>query len=66
MFHHSIARNRYYFEVHTFIGQQIHKMSVEDWKCYMHNHGHHGEADTSISDIAKMKKKYDIAIQDHI
>ena len=26
MFHHFIARNKYYFDDHTFIGQQVNKV----------------------------------------
>ena len=66
MVHHSITRNRHYFNVHTSIGQQIDKISVEVWKLYRHNYGHHGKADTSISDIVEVKEMYDIAVQDYI
>ena len=39
MFHQFIARNRYHFNVHTFIGQQINSRSFEDWKLCRHNRG---------------------------
>ena len=29
MFHHFITRNRYYFDVHTFFGQNMNEMSLE-------------------------------------
>ena len=63
--HHSITSNRHYFNVHSSICQQIDKMSVEDWKLCRHNHGYHGKADTSITDIVEVKEMYDIAVQDH-
>ena len=50
MFHQFIAQNRHYFNVHTFIGQQISKRSLEDWKLSRHNHGHHAKTDSLISD----------------
>ena len=46
MFHHFIAQNMYYFNVHSFIGKQVNKRSLEDWKLYRHNHGHHSKADS--------------------
>ena len=33
MFHQFINQNKYYFDVHTFIGQQINTMSLEDGDC---------------------------------
>ena len=50
MFHQFIARNRYYFNIHTFIGQQINQGSFEDWKLCRHNHRHHIKYDSLISD----------------
>ena len=65
-FHQFIARNRYYFDVHTFIGQQINEVSFEDGKLCRLNHGFHGEEDTSISDIVEIKEMDNIAVQGHI
>ena len=48
MFHHFIAKNKYCFNIHTFIDQQINEQSLEDWKLSRHNHGHHDKADKSI------------------
>ena len=66
MFHQFIARNRYYFNVHIFIGQQINKRSFEDWKLCRHNHRHHGKYDSLIFDIVEMMEMYDIPIHDYI
>ena len=66
IFHQFIARNRYYFNLHTFIGQQINKRSFQDWKLCRHNHGHHGKDGSSISDIVEMMEMKDIPIQDYI
>ena len=65
MFHHFIARNRYYFDAHTFFGQHMNKMSLEAWKLCRHKHGHHNKADSSIADIVVMKKKDEIIVHDH-
>ena len=66
MFHKLIARDRYYFHVHTFIGQQVIKRSLQDLNLFRHNHGHHGKADSSISDIVVMEKKDEIVVHDYI
>ena len=66
MLHQFIARNRYYFNVHTFVGQQINKRLFEDWKLSRHNHGHHGEDDSLMSDFVEMMEMYDILIHDNI
>ena len=66
MFHHFIARNRYYFNVHIFIGQQINKRSLKDWKLYRHKRRHHCKADCLISDIVEMKEMNVIPIHDYI
>ena len=66
MLHYFIARNKYYFDVHTFIDQQINKRSLEDWKLCRHNHGHHDKADSSISETVIRKKKVEIAVHDCI
>ena len=66
IFHRFIVRNRYYFNVHTFSGQQIHKRSLENWKLCRHNNGHHGENDGSISDIVEMIEVNNVPIQDYI
>ena len=66
MFHQFIGQNRYYFNVHTFIDQQINKRSFEDWKLCRHNHGHHGKDDSLISDIVEIMEMKDILIQDYI
>ena len=66
MVHQFIARKRYYFDVHTFIGQQINKRSLKDWKLCRHNHGNHGKADSLISEFVKMMEMKDILIHDYI
>ena len=48
MFHQFIVRNRYYFNLLTFIDQQINKRSWQDWKLCRHLHGHCGKDDSSI------------------
>ena len=66
MFYKFIARNRYYFNVHTFIGEQINKRMLEDWKQCRHNHGHHCKVDSLIFNIVEMMELKDILIQDYI
>ena len=66
MFHQFIAQNRYYFNVHTDIGQQMNKRSLEDWKLCRHNHWQYGNAVSSISDIVEMKEMDDILINNYI
>ena len=51
MFHQFIVQNGHYFNIHTFIGQQINKRSLDGWKICSHNHGYYGKANSSISDI---------------
>ena len=66
MFHQFIARTRYYFNVHTFISEQIKKISLEDWTLCRHNHGYHGKADGSISDTVEMMEMKNIPSHDYI
>ena len=66
MFHQFIARNKYYFNVYTFIGQQINKRSFENWNTVQAQPGHHSKDDSLFFDIVEMKEMYDILIQDYI
>ena len=50
----------------TFIGQQINKRSMMDWKLCRQNHRHHGKADSLISHILEMKEMNDIPIHNYI
>ena len=52
-----IDTNRHYFAVHTFIDQQITKMSAEKWMICKYNHGYYGQSDTSVSDIVELKER---------
>ena len=63
MFHQFITKNKYYLNVNTFVGQQINKRSLGDWKLCRYNHGHHDNVDSLISVTVIMKKKDEI---DHI
>ena len=60
LFYPFIASDRHYFNFHTFIGQQINKRSFENWKLCGHNHGHHANYESFISDISKMMEMRDI------
>ena len=40
--------------------------SLKYWNLCRLNCGHHGKADTSISDIVEMKEMNDIVVHDHI
>ena len=66
MFHEFTAQYRYYFNVHTFIGQQINKRSFEDWKLCRHNIEYPGKAVSLVSDVMEMKEMKDIPIYDYM
>ena len=66
IFHQFVAKNRYHFNVHAFICQQINKRSLEVYIWCRHNHGHHDKEDRTISDIAEMMEMKDISIDDYI
>ena len=66
MFHQFITWNMYHFNVHTFIGQQINKISLEDWKLCRHNNGHHGKSDSLISGNVEMKEMKHILLHHYM
>ena len=66
MFHQFIARNRNYFDVHTFFGQPINKRSFEDWKLCRHNYQYHHKDDNLLPDILEMTEMKDVPTQHYM
>ena len=56
MFHHLFARNKYYFDAHIFIGQQMNEMSLETGSF----------VDKTMSIIIVVKKKKNEIVDNHI